>query len=272
VQKIAVLALELGTILVSSFLAPGCGDGNGGSSGGKDAGLSTGGIDGTGGSPGLGGSPGSASTGGRIGSGGMTGVGGMVGTDAATSVSDSGGVDAGTPSLPACTGFNACGKSIVGTWKLPAKVLCGSKGSATPPPSSCSADNNLADLLQSGTLTFSASGTWVSSMTFKGTETLTYPTSCLSGGATCADRAANNPDAGMVGSCVENTSGVCVCTYALDNMSIGGQGTYTTSGGTLSVVGSDPSSMDYCVQGNTLSMYAVNSSTGDSATQVYERQ
>jgi hypothetical protein len=238
VQKIAVLALGLQIVLFASFLAPGCGDGTQDSSVGKDAGQNPGGVSGTGGSPGLGGS---------------------------------GGADAGTPTLPACTGFNACGGSIVGTWKLPAKVLCGSIGSGTPPPSSCSANNNLADLLQSGALTFSDGGTWVSSMTFKGTETLTYPASCLTGGATCADRAANNPDAGMVGSCVENTSGVCVCTYTLDNMSIGGQGTYTTSGGTLSVVGSDPSSMDYCVQGNTLSMYAVNSSTGDSATQVYER-
>jgi hypothetical protein len=270
-QKIAVLALGLPIILVASWLAPGCGDGNG-SSGGKDSGLSAGGVNGTGGSPGLGGSTSSESTGGRIGSGGMIGVGGTAGTDAATNAGGSGGADAGTTALPACTGFNACGGSIVGTWKLPAKVLCGSAGSATPPPSSCSANNNLGDLLQSGTLTFSDSGTWVSSMTFKGTETLTYPASCLSGGATCADRAANNPDAGMVGSCVENTSGICACAYTLDDMSIGGQGTYTTSGGTLSVVGSDPSSMDYCVQSNSLSMYAVNSSTGDSATQVYERQ
>jgi hypothetical protein len=266
VQKIALLTFALPIVLVVSFLAPGCSDGSGGSSVGKDSGLSTGGIDGTGGSPGLGGSTGSASTGG------VTGAGGIAATDAATSVRDSREADAGLPTLPACTGFNACGGSIVGTWKLPAKVLCGSAGSATAVPSSCSPNNNLADLLQSGTLTFTDSGTWISSMIFKGTETLTYPASCLGGGATCADRAANLPDAGMVGSCVENTSGLCVCTYDLDNTPISGQGTYTTSGGRLSVVGSDPSSMDYCVQGNTLSMYAVNSSTGDSATQVYQRQ
>jgi hypothetical protein len=130
VQKIALLALGLPIVLVASFLAPGCGDGTQDSSGGKDSGLSAGGINGTGGSPGLGGSTGSASTGGRIGSGGMTGVGGTAGTDAATNAGGSGGADAGTPTLPACTDFNACGGSIVGTWKLPAKVLCGSAGSA----------------------------------------------------------------------------------------------------------------------------------------------
>lgn len=270
-QKIAVLTLGLRIVLFAGFLAPGCGDGAQSSSGGKDAGQSPGGVLGTGGSPGLGGSAGGASTGGRIGSGGMTGVGGTDGADSAIGVDGPNRADAGSPTLPACTGFNACGGSIVGTWKLPGKVLCGSIGSGTPPPSSCSANNNLADLLQSGTLTFSDGGTWVSSMTFKGTETLTYPASCLDGGATCADRGANLPDAGMAGSCIEDTSGACVCTYTLD-MSAGGQGTYSTSGGRLSVVGSDPSAMDYCVQGTTLSMYAVNSSTGDSATQVYERQ
>jgi len=245
VKMISALALGLGTILIASSLAPGCGDGNGGSSSG---------------------------TGGWIGSGGMTGAGGTAGADGGPSVGGSSGADAGLSTLPACTGFNACGGSIVGTWKLPGKVLCGSQGPGAPPSSSCTALNNLAELLQSGTLAFSDSGTWVSSMTFNGTETLTYPASCLSGGATCASRAANSPDAGMVGACIENTSGQCVCTYTLDNMTMGGQGTYTTSGGKLSVVGSDPSSMDYCVQGNALSMYAVNSTTGDQATQVYERQ
>ena len=241
-QKMSALALGLGTILIASFLAPGCGGGNGGS---KDSGLSTGGIHGTG---------------------------GTVGADGSPSVGGSSGADAGLSTLPACTGFNACGGSIVGTWKLPGKVLCGSAGAGTQPPSSCTAQNNLADLSQGGTLSFSDSGTWVSSMTFNGTETVTYPASCLSGGATCADRVASNPDAGMVGSCVENASGVCVCSYTMDNMSLSGQGTYTTSSGRLSVIGSDPSSMDYCVQGNTLTMFAVNSSTGDQATQVYERQ
>jgi len=202
----------------------------------------------------------------------MTGSGGTAGVDDGPSVGGSSGADAGLSTLPACTGFNACGGSIVGTWKLPGKVLCGSAGSGTQLPSSCTARNNLAELLQSGTLAFSDSGTWVSSMTFDGTETLTYPASCLSGGATCASRGSNSADAGMVGSCAENTSGACVCTYTLDNMTMVGQGTYTTSGGRLSVVGSDPSSMDYCVQGNTLTMYAINSTTGDQATQVYERQ
>ena len=263
-QKISAFVLGLGTILSAGFLAPGCGGGNEGS---KDSGLSTGGIDGTGGSPALGGVAGGTSTGGNSGSGGVTGTGGTAAADGGPS-----GVDAGTSTVPACAGFNACGGSIVGTWKLPGKVLCGSAGSGTHPPSSCTASNNLADMTQSGTLTFSDSGTWVSAITFNGTETVTYPASCLDGGATCADRAATTPDAGMVGSCVENTSGLCVCTYTLDNMTLGGQGTYTTAGGRLSVVGSDPSSMNYCVQGNTLSWYAVNSSTGDEATQVYERQ
>jgi hypothetical protein len=30
--------------------------------------------------------------------------------------------------------------------------------------------------------------------------------------------------------------------------------------------------MDYCVQGNVLTMFAVNSSSGDEATQEYDRQ
>jgi hypothetical protein len=251
VHKVAALALGIPVVLVASLLASGCGSGTSDSSRGKDGGVGAGGVSGTGGSPVLGGSAG----------------GGTTGADAETSVGD-----AGASIPPACTGFSACGGSIVGTWKLPGKVLCGSAGSGTPPASNCYAANNLGDLLQSGTLTFSTDGTWVSSMTFAGTETLTYSASCLSGGTTCAERGANVTDAGMVGSCVENASGVCVCTYTLDKMSLSGHGTYTTSAGRLSVVGSDPSSMDYCIQGNTLSMFAVNSSTGDSATQLYERQ
>jgi len=248
VRMTSALALGFGTIIVS-FLAPGCGGGSGSGSAGKDAGQSEGGVSGAGG---------------------LTGTGGSAGAGGSSSDSGSIVVDASTSPLPACTDFNACSGSIVGTWKLPGKVLCGSKGTATPPPSGCTTSNNLADLEQTGTLMFSTDGTWVSTITFKGTETLSYPATCLSGG-TCAGQADSLPDAGMVGSCVENSAGLCVCTYTLD-MTSTGHGTYTTSAGKLSVVGNTPSALDYCVQGNTLSMYAISSSTGDQATQIYERQ
>jgi len=264
-KMIRALGLGIDVTVIAAFLAAGCGGGSGSGLKGKDAGQSEGGVSGAGGSLALGGAAGGSSTGGGggVGTGGSTGAGGLIGTDG-------GVVDANTSPVPACTSFNACGGSIVGTWKLPGKVLCGSKGTATPPPSGCMTINNLADLEQTGTLMFSADGTWVSNITFRGTETLSYPVSCLSGG-TCAGQSATLPDAGMVGSCVENGAGLCVCTYTLD-MSASGHGTYTTSAGKLSVVGSTPSAMDYCVQGNTLSMNAVDSNTGDQATQIYDRQ
>jgi hypothetical protein len=70
---------------------------------------------------------------------------------------------------------------------------------------------------------------------------------------------------------MEDGTGGCVCTCAMDTTT-NGQGTYTTSRGRLSVPGNNPSAMDYCVQGNILLMFAVNATTGDQATQAYERQ
>ena len=254
--KTSSLALGFGTILIANVLTSGCGDGTKASSVGKDAAQSAGDVRETGGSTGSGGAAGSLSTGG---SGGRASTGG------------SGGADADASTVPACTGFNACGGSLVGTWKLPGKVLCGSAGSGTTTPLSCPSSVSWRDRQEGGTHTFSDSGTYVSSVTFKGTETLTYPASCL-GSTTCAGLTALTPvDAGVVGSCLSDNAGGCVCTYIMDT-STNGQGSYTTSGGRLSVTGSTPAAMDYCVQGNILSMFAVNSSSGDEATQEYERQ
>jgi len=260
--KFPSLAWGLGTIFLATGLTLGCGDGKRDSSVGKDAAPSSGGLAEAGGSAGPGGTTGGARTDDGPG---PSGSGGVASTDG------SGDTGASTSTVPACSGFNACGGSLVGTWKLPGKVLCGSAGPGTTTPLSCPSSVNWAERQESGTLSFFDNGTYASSITFHGTEALTYPASCL-GTTTCAELTALTPvDAGVVGSCTKDDAGGCVCNYIMDT-STNGQGTYTTSGGRLSVSGSDPASMDYCVQGNILSMFAVNSVSGDQATQEYERQ
>ena len=267
--KFSSLAWGLGTILIANGLTLGCGDGKKDSTdGGKDSSVGKDAAQGLGGSAEAGGS---TSAGGPTGGACMGDCRGLGGSGGATSTGGSGDADAGTSTVPACGAFNACGGSIVGTWKLPGKVICGSAGSGATTPSNCPSSVSWADEHQSGTLSFFDDGTYASSVRFQGTETLTYPASCL-GSTTCAGLTALTPvDAGVAGSCISDNAGGCVCSYIMDT-STNGQGNYTTSGGRLSVTGNNPAAMDYCVQGNILSMFAVNSISGDQATQEYERQ
>jgi hypothetical protein len=78
----------------------------------------------------------------------------------------------------------------------------------------------------------------------------------------------SQPDAATSGSCTPGSTGECSCsiTYRKTNAE---QDTYTTSGTTLTTTPQGPASLttwDYCVQGSTLRLHRVESSTTGSAT------
>jgi hypothetical protein len=251
-------AARLAAILTTGLLALGCGDGKGGTNN-------------TDGGPGTGGGSG----GGSQGSGGMSGTGGMAVGGGKTSTGGSSGTGGSTATV--CPAFDACGGPVVGTWKLPPDVICGDMTAGTTAPSSCPGYSATEDLQQSGTFTLSSSGAFNSTTVVKGTENFTYPLSCL-GSLTCAELTTEmiaSADPGATGSCVENTSNACACSFTF-SQTTSQQGTYTTTGGKMTETTqgsiSSPDTADYCVQGNTLMMHFTDPASGNSATYAYTRQ
>ena len=171
-----------------------------------------------------------------------------------------------------CASFIACGGSVVGAWRRPATITCGTLGSET---STCPGASVVDQRSQSGTLTFNADGTMSSTWVQTGHYSWSYPLSCLSGRSCAAQEAQfTAPDAGATGSCVEEDSGLCVCDLEVSSF-VSEQGSYSATGGrlvwfTLSNYLSDP--MDYCVQGDSLSTRLPGIGTSGPYVLTYARQ
>ena len=126
----------------------------------------------------------------------------------------------------------------------------------------------------SGTFTF-ASDAHSIAMTYTGTMEVTYPPACLMG-FTCAQLAGIG-----VGGCrrlgrVLNPSDNCVCTMN-GNISVNGQGTYATTGGTITTIATGPAATpsqgEYlAVQGSTLTLHFTHSASTASATYVATKE
>lgn len=177
--------------------------------------------------------------------------------------------------VPACGSFNACGGSVVGAWKYPPTIECGpgSTTDPTPPtPIPCTGYTKTGDVQLTGSVTFSADGTWRTSMVFDGAYQIAYPVGCA-GISTCP---ASVSEPGVSMTCSETPPGTCHCEYVFDNYSATSQGgTYTTSGGKLTTVEASDGAedtVDYCVQGNTLRIHAIDASTGEPMTVALTRQ
>jgi hypothetical protein len=130
-----------------------------------------------------------------------------------------------------------------------------------------------AQVQVNGTLSFTSTGTYSIAGTENGTNNVTYPQACLTSvDMTCArlETALSAGMGGLSGSCQSNAKGDCACTESIVNVPISEQGTYSTSGSSLTMIktggATSEGSTKYCVQGDTLMMQATSPTMSGSAT------
>ena len=253
----------LGVFILFASL-DGCGGGSGAGnktpgSGGIEGGLAGGGSGGGGSSANAGSGGGVQADGGR-GSGGMDASGRSGGGDGSADVA--GDESTGTT----CGSFNACGGSVVGVWEEPGVQECG-PSTAEILTAECPGYVRTGKIQDSGTITFGDGGGFSIAILGTGTSQSVIPASCMNGVACSSGVNTYSLDAGISQTCIQDTSGNCVCTTIEDNFPYSLQASYTINGSTLTMSQSlsslDPGTVDYCVQGNTLRMRYFDSNTGE---------
>jgi hypothetical protein len=103
-------------------------------------------------------------------------------------------------------------------------------------------------------VTFNANGTY-SAMPTGDNVTIHehFPSGCMPFGFTCAELGQSAMDAGTATNCSIDSAGGCNCDGTVPATATNQAGTYSTSGGTLTLMNDGgTSSAPYCVQGNVL--------------------
>ena len=164
-----------------------------------------------------------------------------------------------------CGSFTSCGGAIVGTWRLTGEcVNYPDAGVSTSDAgtSSCSLGQIATNPQLSGTLTFLSNGTYSVTSSMSGSTKFTYTAACMTDvGMTCAQLnsgLAAAADGGVSGSCASTSAGDCTCSESYSKVAGSEEGTYTTSGSSLTMTPSSsssaPGTTEYCVRGNTLTL------------------
>ena len=199
---------------------------------------------------------------------------------------DGGSANPGASVGGACPTFTPCGGNVVGTWRL--KSMC-IKSTPTDAAIACSMQSTGISSTSgyNATYTFSANGTFTGSISGTMTQTLSYPGVACSrsdagAGQYCADiqqsiqnAYAGAADAGAVSAiksfsltCTASGSEACKCDQSLTYSPYTLEGTYTTSGDSITVTmtgvsllgdggigdGGTGGPAAYCVSGNTLTL------------------
>lgn len=145
-----------------------------------------------------------------------------------------------------CMAFSACGGDVKGDWMIASwcNLDLGFDG--------CPEAEILSFPQPTGTVSFKSDGTYATSLTIpSGSIRIKLPLSCLAGATSCEQ--VNQPGEFT---CTGNAMDGCTCDQVVNGNTETTSGTYTTSGTTLTVTGSDPGStptvLDYCVSGSTL--------------------
>jgi hypothetical protein len=164
--------------------------------------------------------------------------------------SDGGGLD--------CTSVSSCGGDITGQWQWQGTCVM------TPPCPGTTIDTSKA----SEVATFSG-GKY--SVSYSGTEQVSYPLSCF-GGDGGAMISCEQIGQGKGNTCVKNAT-TCDCTIDLAQAFVFPTLDYTTSNGTISVTvgGGPPSTINYCVTGDTLRLGGTLPSNGSPAASEWKR-
>jgi hypothetical protein len=203
---------------------------------------------------------GSGGSGGNLGSGGTPAAGGSraTGGTVAAGGSPSGGSGGGI-----CPNVAACGGDTVGTWTVMSSCLSVSgELDMSQLGLGCKSAQVTGSLQVTGDWTGKSNGKYTDNTTTTGTEQLVLPASCLlvSGTTLTCERLDSVP--GLLGydsvSCKPLASGGCTCSAIPKQAGWPGllspaawtQGTYTTSGATLTL--DDEASYSYCVSGSKM--------------------
>lgn len=169
-----------------------------------------------------------------------------------------------------CGGTQPCGGDVTGNWKASSACVDSTAlnmavlGDVATDCPNASITN--VKYTPSGTLTFGSGMSYTAAVTMAMSFNLNIPTSCISGGGTCAD--ANTGIQGIVGmdgitsaTCTGTTT--CVCTVAGNVDVENSAGTYSTAGTVLTLTatsGGNGDSGDYCVKGSSLHLITVDMS------------
>jgi len=260
------------TALVSALLACACGGSSaegrgGGGNSGAMAGANGGGSgskgEGAAGSKGLAGSSGVAGSKGLAGSNGVGGSSGVAGSGASGAGNSAGAADNGS----ACPTVTPCGGDLVGDWTI--KETCLSGATKALEAICPGASFTVLQPTATGTASFRADNTLVSSAIVSFVETIHFPASCYTE-TDCTIYAAALSAAPTVtnAQCTYDVVTGCSCS-ANSTQAPMGSGTYQVQGTNVTItdasgkVGVD----SFCVSGNTLSLQGVDAS-GISTTMI----
>lgn len=170
---------------------------------------------------------------------------------------------------PAACGLAPCGGSVVGTWALSGgcidqaaldTLLAAQTSELMTECPGGRIGNYRFD--PRGTMTFNADGTYSSTLSATASIDMFVPKACIASGS-CADfeaalraRVIADPDSPYeTVSCTDGST--CRCTLASGTSSPAEQGTYTTSGSTLTTATATGTSgsLEYCVRGTSLMLH-----------------
>lgn len=168
-----------------------------------------------------------------------------------------------------CATAGNCGGDLTGDWRVTASCA---RTSGTVGATACPNATVSGPLTFTGTASYNADLTYTATLATSGTEVVDVPASCLvqSGvPVTCEQLNFLLPTlmpslSALNLHCVSASGGGCSCTATLNALTTTGSGTYTTSGGTLTVTPASgaPQANDYCVKGsNTLDLTPPSSIT-----------
>jgi len=117
---------------------------------------------------------------------------------------------------------------------------------------------------QRGSVTYTANGSYTSTITSSGTLGVTYPAACLLT-LSCKDYelalSSSLPPGYELNGCTEGAAGSCACSYNIDTAPMTASGSYTVSNGVLTQQSSAGTvTSDYCVTANQLRLTSRNGS------------
>jgi hypothetical protein len=169
-----------------------------------------------------------------------------------------------------CGSGSGCGGDLTGAWhvtgtcvSLSSSSLDSGDGGASKLPAECQGSLQQAVASakvtpQDATIEFTADGHYTQSGSILIAESVTYDAACLKAlGLTTVNASFCSSLGGQLGQLGSATcqlaSGGCACNISITN-AFDQQGTYTTSGASVTLDGDAPSA--YCVQGQTATVYA----------------
>lgn len=175
----------------------------------------------------------------------------------------------------ACKTVDACGGNVAGHWTVADSCVTDDVDIT----SSCAGGTAKVAITFQGGVTYSADGTYVQTGTQAGKVHYQLPTACF-GGQTCTTIAGALKTGSMEVSmgfsyssvtCTNASGNSCACDATIATSDAGENGTYTTSGGTLTTTHDGTSdTTKYCVEGNV--MYQMPPDTSAAGAIVLDKQ